>query len=981
MASYYYALSFHYTQGNREAIVWNSLLGTLCSVGEDGGEITIVCKDEQGCTKLLYQKFIPWIIFPAHQAPYVRELHNFVTFEVEHLKPLVGFTLQPQRMIRAKFTKRSDFSVYEKMNGSEFKTRPEMQYMHQSGMRVGWFDSTTKKPKKNNTLPLLTIMAYDLETTGLNPDCDRIEQCSLVFWDTSEAKPLLRDVRTVVLCVQPTTSEEGCPIIQCHTEKGLLNKMMEIITKTDPDILTGYNLSFDNKFLMVRANALGVNIDVSRINHKSSFREKDLSSSALGTNILYLWDIPGRCVIDLYTYAKQTFLGLPSYKLDEVAQSFLGRGKMDIPFGKLLHAFSSDGTAEERGLVALYCEIDSRLCLELMCFWKAHVACLEEASCCSVNPSTITNSGRQGKIVSMILGEMYGKYYFNPPATSNLDGYQGAMVIETVPGLYAGFHDQVLCCDFASLYPSIMRSYNICPSMLVPENLSDKVDHTEYTVEGIKVRIASTDDKPIFTVILERLLEERAKIRAQMKSETDELVLSVMDNRQKSRKVACNSVYGLLGTREGMLPMQILAALVTSKGRELLQYTQSVAENEYGCETVAGDSVMPYTPVYILHRGVLIVDTVELLCDHFPNTGWRRAEDGKEICVFTCFLQTWTESGWTRLEYVVRHLTSKSIFRVLTHTGLVDVTCDHSLLLPNGDMVKPYDVSVSTKLLHADPPPLPENNSSKISSDEARILGFFGGDGSCGRYCCPSGKKASWALNNSNLDLITKYKDLCELVYGTSFHIYSTRTKNVGEVFYKLCKKGNVSSFVDLYRRMCYNSTGTKVVPVQILNSSSVIRQSYLEGFYDADGHKNNADGVMTISQKNHITVAGLVWLIRSLGHDVSLSTRDDKPLITRLRWGKGPLQKPADQVKKLYELQLNSNVTVYDLCTSNHHFAAGPGRMIVHNTDSVMVKLPPTEHVSVSDRMKHVFAVGSRMCQDISLRLPGPLQLELEAG
>ena len=39
--------------------------------------------------------------------------------------------------------------------------------------------------------------------------------------------------------------------------------------------------------------------------------------------------------------------------------------------------------------------------------------------------------------------------------------------------------------------------------------------------------------------------------------------------------------------------------------------------------------------------------------------------------------------------------------------------------------------------------------------------------------------------------------------------------------------------------------------------------------------------------------------------------------------------------VKKLINLD-NYQDYVYDLTTTNHHFAAGVGNMIVHNTDSV---------------------------------------------
>ena len=56
---------------------------------------------------------------------------------------------------------------------------------------------------------------------------------------------------------------------------------------------------------------------------------------------------------------------------------------------------------------------------------------------------------------------------------------------------------------------------------------------------------------------------------------------------------------------------------------------------------------------------------------------------------------------------------------------------------------------------------LPTNvSNSLISEDEAQIMGFFFGDGSCGSYDCHSGKKSSWALNNASEELNNKYINL-----------------------------------------------------------------------------------------------------------------------------------------------------------------------------------------------------------------------------
>ena len=38
--------------------------------------------------------------------------------------------------------------------------------------------------------------------------------------------------------------------------------------------------------------------------------------------------------------------------------------------------------------------------------------------------------------------------------------------------------------------------------------------------------------------------------------------------------------------------------------------------------------------------------------------------------------------------------------RILTHTGCVDVTDDHSLILKSGEEISPKDIKIGTELLH-----------------------------------------------------------------------------------------------------------------------------------------------------------------------------------------------------------------------------------------------------------------------------------------
>ncbi|NBT49432.1 MAG: hypothetical protein EBT07_16760, partial [Actinobacteria bacterium] len=150
-------------------------------------------------------------------------------------------------------------------------------------------------------------------------------------------------------------------------------------------------------------------------------------------------------------------------------------------------------------------------------------------------------------------------------------------------------------------------------------------------------------------------------------------------------------------------------------------------------EYVYGDSVANYTPVYVrLNKESMDICTIEGLAEKYGGNQWTTSlEEGKqekEYCELSgTIVETWTEKGWTRLYRIIRHTlaSNKKMIRVLTHTGLVDVTDDHSLLKPSGEEVSPKEVSVGSELMHH---PLPAGLISgatvkihEITSNESHL--------------------------------------------------------------------------------------------------------------------------------------------------------------------------------------------------------------------------------------------------------------------
>jgi len=238
------------------------------------------------------------------------------------------------------------------------------------------------------------------------------------------------------------------------------------------------------------------------------------------------------------------------------------------------------------------------------------------------------------------------------------------------------------------------------------------------------------EGEAIMPSILKELLKARKDTRKLIPQQTDDFMKNVLDQRQLGYKVTANSLYGQCGAKTSTFYEKDIAACTTATGRKLLTYAKRIIEECYGnkiCETekygpvltkaeyIYGDSVANYTPIYIStfknnnpneeKKRVFDIVTIEQLAQKYGNNRWTTCrEEGKQEKEF-CELEgieTWSEKGWTKLHRIIRHKLAehKKMVRILTHTGVVDVTDDHSLLLDNGNEISPNNIKIGTELMH-----------------------------------------------------------------------------------------------------------------------------------------------------------------------------------------------------------------------------------------------------------------------------------------
>lgn len=191
----------------------------------------------------------------------------------------------------------------------------------------------------SNTLLPYVIAAFDLECQsedGSFPQAkrnnDKIIQIGTTFSRVGESECYDQHIIVLGSC-DPI---EGVTVVECKTEKDLLIEWTKMIREKNPDILTGYNIfGFDYQYMKDRAHKLGIADtfeQLSRITgEKTEFKMKDLTSSALGKNILTYYNMAGRLSVDLMKIIQRDYK-LISYKLDYVASYFIRENILDIRY-------------------------------------------------------------------------------------------------------------------------------------------------------------------------------------------------------------------------------------------------------------------------------------------------------------------------------------------------------------------------------------------------------------------------------------------------------------------------------------------------------------------------------------------------------------------------------------------------------------------------------------------------------------------------
>jgi DNA polymerase delta subunit 1 len=480
--------------------------------------------------------------------------------------------------------------------------------MHVTGVQsTGWFEVSggtqnftttcdrdiwdpTLTPVDRDGIAPLKIMSFDIEcysSTGEFPDPHNKED--VVFQIGMTTRVFGTDLlERKCLCLKETTAVDCESFV---TEFDLLKRFEKYLVQTDPDIITGWNIfGFDLEYLQVRSVLNGLAPTWGRFkNSPIELVTKNLSSNALGSNLLKMVPMRGRYVFDFFQDVKREHK-LDSYSLNNVSKHFLKDQKNDMPVKEIFSRYA-EGDPVRLGEVAEYCLQDTVLphkLLDKLCQIQNQI---EMAKACWVPLSFLSERGQQIKVFSQMaykarqLGFLIPYFKKSGPPGPD-EKYQGATVLEAQTGAYYG---PITALDFASLYPSIMCAHNLCYSTLVMDPQFDNLPGVEYEQFG-QFRFAQGQPS-LLPVILTDLKAYRKKAKKLMAAAEGTPMEAVYNGQQLAYKISMNSIYGFTGASKGMLPCVAIASSVTMRGRQMIEETKNYVETNFpGAKVRYGDT-------------------------------------------------------------------------------------------------------------------------------------------------------------------------------------------------------------------------------------------------------------------------------------------------------------------------------------------------------------------------------------------------------
>ena len=736
-----------------------------------------------------------------------------------------------------------------------------------------------------------------------------------------------------------------------ETEKDLLLGFSELIRGEIPDAFVGYNtMKFDWNYLVIRAKRpwavnkkgeltesyLDEFLDFARLeNELAEVKVQEWRSGAYGVQKFSYISLHGSIQVDVLLEIERNFK-LPNYTLNTVSEFFLREKKHDISARQMFmivaltqefedpkwHSetwtdadikrfhekvykclvkryVSGDvalwkiellktktlkdfGEVLRRGieLVGEYCIQDTILPIRLMeklNLWKGMEAM---TNTCHVPMSYLHTRGQQIKVLSLVYRTAFEEKVFIPfiEKKKNINSdekFQGAVVDDAEPS----DSDNVASLDFASLYPSIMLLKNICYTTIV------------------------TDDDPISDELCNVIgwEEHDSCPHDTKKRKTKRKVPLCGKHRYRFKKVQIDDEGNVHG--EGLM-IKLLRKLLGLRK----VYKKQMFEADAMVSMNRGQATEKDLN-YFRKIGLKIVNKGEL-----PDAEFKIWEDkAKVLNAMQLAVKVSCNSVHPKtpilclIDNLVQYVEMENLFNT---EEMIEDEEGNQVCEPVYKNAKVWSeqgwTAIKYVIRHRQRTPL------------IRVCTNTG--------CVDATEEHSLLDKDGNPLKTIDVKKGTELLHHR-FGGFSNKLVG-GFIINEWFEEGKNFNNFD-------NNFQEKII--YVMNADYETRLSFFSGYYHTYGKEleisdDDEENVEYISCETEMVAAVMMFICQSLGYVPWLDAEEDGSYTIWLYMGKDDIDGSC-QVETLRKLVFQPGTFIYDIETENHHFAAGVGNMIVHNS------------------------------------------------
>lgn len=408
-------------------------------------------------------------------------------------------------------------------------------------------------------------------------------------------------------------------------EDDMLKHFMEKFKEFDFDVVGGWNsMNYDFPYIINRINVLGLNAN--NLSRFSDYEEEAVSARKFtlytkkGIRTNFSCQILGVELVDFIPILQKNVCYKPqpsSWSLKSTANFYLGEKSqklVKIGAGAWENNINDFITYNIKDVDIVRELIDAFKLIDFFVMIQTEIA-----------PVPLNHVTHNSVVLLYYLKFLHPeKIFLDNPGYKKIENeyvdlsthrikMKAAHVVEPV----AGLHEYVSILDFAGLYPSIFRTFNISPETLSNDGIeidditmwkmgsaTDKEDDddddedpakTEIIQEWNLTRKFSQGEKGLYPSLLKNLVDKRtvnknlAKEYKKLYGEKDFRTI-LQESRGDVLKQIANSLYGVNGFNKTILFNPIIGAAVTSVSRKLIKHVKEYVNNKEGFKVLTGDT-------------------------------------------------------------------------------------------------------------------------------------------------------------------------------------------------------------------------------------------------------------------------------------------------------------------------------------------------------------------------------------------------------